>query len=110
VASHKKRAVHLGTESLAVDDDGGGGSGLLTEMLNWLGSRVSRLVIDETDSTDEKTQWRDYLARSMNEITADTETGRAILKGVLEKVSQHTSLTFHQERRNVVMWGISSGS
>ena len=102
-----ERAVHLGTESLATDDGGGGGSGSLTEMLDWLGNRVSRLVIDETESPNERVQWRDHLARTRNEIGADTEAGRALLKRVLENVSKQTSLTLHQERRKVRMWFVS---
>ena len=102
-----ERAVHLGTESLAASDVGGGGSGSLTEMLDWLGNRVSRLVVDETESPNERVQWRDHLATSRNEIAADTEAGRASLKRLLENVSKQTSLTLHQERRKVTVWFVS---
>ena len=71
-----ERAVHLGTESLPSEDGGGGGSGSLAKMLDWLGNRIGRLVIDETESSNERVQWRDHLARSMNEIASDTEAGR----------------------------------
>ena len=89
------------------DDGGGGGSGSLSEMLDWLGNRVSRLVIDETESPNERVQWRDHLARSMNEIASDTESGRDLLKRLLENVSKQTSLTLRQERRKVTVWLIS---
>ncbi|HZW33235.1 MAG TPA: M56 family metallopeptidase [Isosphaeraceae bacterium] len=103
----KERAVHLGTESLPSEDGGGGGSGSLREMLDWLGDRVSRLVIDETDSSKETVQWRDHLARAMNEMASGTESGRALLQRLLENVSKQTSLTFHQERRKVRVWSVS---
>jgi WD40 repeat protein/beta-lactamase regulating signal transducer with metallopeptidase domain len=103
----KERAVHLGTQSLSSDDGGGGGSGSLGEMLDWLGNRVSRLVIDETESSNEMVQWSDHLGRTMNEIASDTESGRDLLKRLLENVSKQTSLTFHQERRRVSVWLIS---
>ena len=57
-----ERAVHLGTESLPSEDGGGGGSGSLREMLDWLGDRAGRLVIDETESSNVAVQWRDHLA------------------------------------------------
>ena len=101
-----ERAVHLGTELLP-PVDGGGGSGSLREMLDWLGNRVSRLVIDETESSNEKVQWRDHLARAMNEIASDNELGRELLKRLLENVSKQTSLTFHPERRRVRVWVVS---
>ena len=102
----KERAVHLGTESLP-SDSGGGGSGSLRKMLDWLGDRVSRLVIDETDSSNEMIQWRDHLARAAHEMASDTESGRELLKRLLENVSKQTSLTFHQERRKVRVWWVS---
>lgn len=76
-------------------------------MLDWLGDRVSRLVIDETDSSKETVQWRDHLARAMNEMASGTESGRALLQRLLENVSKQTSLTFHQERRKVRVWSVS---
>jgi WD40 repeat protein/beta-lactamase regulating signal transducer with metallopeptidase domain len=102
-----ERFVHLGTESLVAEDGGGGGSGSLTEMLDWLGNRVSRLAIDETGSPNERVQWRDHLARPMNEIAANTDEGRALLKRLLENVAKQTSLTFHHERRKVRVWFVS---
>jgi WD40 repeat protein len=101
-----ERAIHRGTESLP-PNEGGGGSGSLREMLDWLGNRVSRLVIDETESSNEMVQWSDHLARTMNEIASDTESGRDLLKRLLENVSKQTSLTFHQERRKVSVWLVS---
>jgi hypothetical protein len=76
-------------------------------MLDWLGNRVGRLVIDETGSPNETVQWRDHLARPMNEIAADTAAGRKLLKRVLENVTKQTSLTLHQERRKVTLWFVS---
>jgi hypothetical protein len=102
-----ERFVHLGTESLVAEDGGGGGSGSLTEMLDWLGNRVSRLAIDETGSPNERVQWRDHLARPMNEIAANTDEGRALLKRLLENVAKQTSLTFHHERRRVTVWFVT---
>jgi WD40 repeat protein/beta-lactamase regulating signal transducer with metallopeptidase domain len=101
-----ERFVHLGTESLP-SNTGGGGSGSLREMLDWLGDRVSRVVIDETGSSNEMIEWRDHLARTRNEIVSDTESGRESLKRLLENVSKQTSLTFRHERRQVKVWSVS---
>ncbi len=43
----------------------------------------------------------------MNEMASDTESGRELLRRLLENVSKQTSLTFHQERRKVRVWLIS---
>jgi WD40 repeat protein/beta-lactamase regulating signal transducer with metallopeptidase domain len=104
----KERFVHLATGSLVSEDGGGGGSGSLKEMLDWLGDRVSRLVIDETGSSNEGVQWRDHLVRTMNQMAADTEAGRELLERLLENVSKQTSLRFHQERRKVSVWMVSA--
>jgi len=72
-----------------------------------LSAWARRLVIDETKSSNEMVQWSDHLARTMNEIASDTESGRDLLKRLLENVSKQTSLTFHQERRRVSVWLIS---
>jgi len=103
----KERAVHLGTESLPSEDGGGGGSGSLREMLDWLGDRVSRLVVDETASSRETVQWRDHLVGIMNEIASGTDSGRELLNRLLENVSKQTSLAFHRERRKVRLWMIT---
>jgi hypothetical protein len=76
-------------------------------MLDWLGNRVSRLVIDETGSSNESVQWRNHLARSMNEMALDTDEGRELLKRLLEIVSKQTSLTLHQERRKLRVWFVA---
>jgi hypothetical protein len=104
----KQRAVHLGTGSFP-SDEGGGGSGSLGEMLDWLGDRVGRLVIDETEPSNERIQWRDHLARTTNEIALDNKSGHELLKHLLENVSKQTSLTFRQERRKVKVWSVSGG-
>ena len=103
-----ERAVHLGTESLASEDGGGGGSGSLTEMLDWLGDRVSRLVIDETESSNET----DPVARPSRQNHGRDGLGhrggpRTLLRRLLENVSKQTSLTFHPERRKVKVWTCS---
>ena len=74
-----ERAVYLATESLPPDQGGGGGSGSLTRMLDWLGNRVGRIVVDEAVAPNTRIQWRDHLARITDEITADTEAGHALL-------------------------------
>ncbi len=102
----QERAVHLGTESLP-PDGGGGGSGSLREMLDWLGDRAGRVVIDETQSSNEAIQWRDHLAGAMNEMASDTQAGRELVGRLLENVSKQTSLTFRLERRKVGVWLVS---
>ena len=112
-------STRLGTSQMSVpstwprsapsDQGGGGGSGSLKEMLDWLGDRVGRLVIDDTGTPNEMIQWHDHLASQTNEIAADTEAGRELLKRLLENVSKQTSLTLHQQRRKVKVWIISSG-
>lgn len=101
-----ERFVHLGTEALP-PQNGGGGSGTLRRMLDWLGDRVGRVVVDETGSSNESVQWRDHLARTMNEMASDTEAGRALLGRMLENVAKQTSLSFRVERRKVRVWAIS---
>jgi WD40 repeat protein/beta-lactamase regulating signal transducer with metallopeptidase domain len=103
-----ERAVDLTTESLASDAVGGGGSGSLRAMLDWMGDRVGRLVIDETGSGNERLQWHDHLARQTDSLSADTDAGRELLKRLLKTVAKQTSLTFHMERRRVKVWIISS--
>ncbi len=102
-----ERAVYLTTEALASKQNGGGGSGSLREMLDWLSDRVNRLIIDDTGPPNEHVQWRDHLVDQAEELGADTESGRAQRKRLLENVSKQTSLTFHQERRKVKVWFIS---
>jgi hypothetical protein len=76
-------------------------------MLDWLGNRVSRLVIDETESSHEQVQWRDHLARPMNDTASETGSDRELLKRLLANVSKQTSLTFRQEKRRVSVWSVS---
>jgi hypothetical protein len=102
----KEHAVHLGTGSFP-SNEGGGGSGSLGEMLDWLGDRVGRLVIDETEPSNEMIVWRDHLVKTMHEIASSSDSGRAVLNRLLENVSKQTSLTFRQERRKVVVWTVS---
>ncbi len=102
----KEQAVHLGTGSFP-SDEGGGGSGSLRQMLDWLGDRVGRLVIDETEPYNGMIEWRDHLARTMNEIASGSESGRELLKRLLDNVSKQSSLTFRQERRKVTIWTVS---
>ena len=73
-------------------------------MLDWLGDRVGRLVIDETESPDERVQWRDHLARTRDEIASGSDAGRALLDRLLANVSKQTSMTFRVERRKVKVW------
>jgi WD40 repeat protein len=104
----KERAVHLGTGSFPANQ-GGGGSGSIRQMLDWLGDRIGRLVIDETEPSNQMIQWRDHLARTANDIGSDTAPGRELLKQLLDNVSKQTSLTFRQERRKVKVWSVSEG-
>ena len=102
-----ERAVYLTTEALALNQNGGGGSGSLREMLDWLSDRVNRVVIDDTGPPNERIQWHDHLMYQAEELGADTESGRALRKRLLENVSKQTSLTFDPERRKVKVWFIS---
>ncbi len=104
-----ERAVHLTTEVLLSDEGGGGGSGSLKEMLDWLGDRVGRIVIDETSSPNERIEWHDHLGRQTDQLAADTAPGRELLKRLLANVSKQTSLTFQPERRKVSVWMVSLG-
>jgi len=102
----KERAVHLGTGAFP-SDEGGGGSGSLRQMLDWLGDRIGRLVIDETEPSNATIEWRDHLARTATEVASDTDSGRELLKRLLDNVSKQTSLTFRAERRQVKVWSVS---
>jgi hypothetical protein len=102
-----ERAVHLGTGSFP-SEQGGGGSGSLRQMLDWLGDRVGRLVIDETEPSNAMIHWRDHLARTTHDTASGSEPGRALLTRLLENVSMQTSLTLRQERRKVKVWSVSA--
>jgi hypothetical protein len=49
-------------------------------------------------------QWRDHLARTMDEMASGSEAGRTLLDRLLANVSKQTSMTFHLERRRVKVW------
>ncbi len=102
-------AVHLATDALSTAGAGGGGSGSLREMLDWVGDRAHRLVIDETASSNDEVQWHDHLMNQLEEIRAESDSGRLLRTRLLENVSKQTSLKFHVERRKVKVWFLSSG-
>jgi hypothetical protein len=102
-----EHALHLGTEALP-PRDGGGGSGTLAEMLDWLGDRINLIVVNESDAPGNLSlQWRDHLADKTAEISAHTDAGWALLDQVLGNLTRQTELTFRRERRTVKFWIVS---
>ena len=104
-----ERAVHLATDALNTTGGGGGGSGSLREMLDWIGDRTRRLVIGKTESSNEGVQWHDHLMYQVEEIRAESDSGRGLRRRLLENVSKQTSLTFREERRKVKVWFLARG-
>ena len=100
--------VHLGTDSLPASE-GGGGSGTLQEMFDWLGNRMNILVVNESESAGSMPGivWRDHLAEESARVPSNDEEGRATLKGVLANLTKQTELTFERQRRVVKVWFVS---
>ena len=104
-------AVHLGTAALP-SSEGGGGSGTLRQMLDWLGDRTNVMVVDEAEGFPAVSRivWRDHLAEHAADIGANTEAGRSTLDRVLANLTKQTELTFHRERRRAKVWVVSRRS
>jgi hypothetical protein len=94
--------VHLGTDALP-SRDGGGGSGTLQKMFEWLGNRTGFAVVDESEPAARASHlvWRDHMAQRT--------TGGAVLDRVLENLTKQTELTFQRARRPVKVWVVSRG-
>ena len=94
--------VHLGTDALP-SRDGGGGSGTLQKMFEWLGNRTGFAVVDESEPAARASHlvWRDHMA--------ERTTGGAVLDRVLENLTKQTELTFQRARRPVKVWVVSRG-
>jgi beta-lactamase regulating signal transducer with metallopeptidase domain len=99
--------VHIGTDALP-PRDGGGGSGTLKEMFDWLGNRTNSGIVDESESSagTARLVWRDHLDEPIKGI-ATIDEDWAKLGRVLENLTKQTELTFHSERRRVKMWVVS---
>jgi WD40 repeat protein len=108
LAGQKDNSVHLFAEALPPQTDfGGGGSGTLQEMLNWLGNRASRRVLLEAEAPRLLTlRWRDHLASHVMDLQAKTPAGADKLKAVLDNVSKQTGLQFRNARRQVLVWQV----
>ncbi len=100
--------VHLGTDSLPARE-GGGGSGTLQEMFDWLGNRMNILVVNDSESAGSMPGlvWRDHLAEESSREPSNDEERRATLAGVLANLTKQTELTFEHQRRTVTVWVVA---
>lgn len=90
---------------------GGAGSGTLVELLRWLGGRVGRHVIDETDRAKGlDLRWRDYLVEHTLDFANRTEAGQHKLERLLFNLNQQTALQFTIEPRNVKLWFVENAT
>jgi Leucine-rich repeat (LRR) protein len=96
-------SVHIYVETLDRDEGAGGGSGDLAEFLRWVGSRLNRCVINETDSYSTKMQWRN----NMDSIRGGIQDDPAKIAKVFENLARQTSLDFKTERRKVKVWFVT---
>jgi hypothetical protein len=104
-----ERVVHLLTDS-PPPRDGRPGEGSLKQMLGALGDGINRPVIDESELPGgAMIEWSDQLARQADALSANTQEARGLLHRLLETVSQQTSLSFREERRQVAVWSVSRG-
>ena len=87
---------------------GGGSSGNLEEMLNWLGDRGNRRIINDAEAPVQlQLSWRDHLATHVTDLRADTQTGNEKWKAVLDNLTKQTGLQFQYARRQVLVWKVS---
>jgi hypothetical protein len=96
-------SVHIYVETLDPNEGAGGGSGDLAEFLRWVGSRLNRWVINETDSYSTKMQWRNNRDSNRREIKDDP----ARIAKVFENLARQTSLDFKMEPRKVKVWFVT---
>ncbi|HEV3118050.1 MAG TPA: hypothetical protein VGY58_13430, partial [Gemmataceae bacterium] len=77
-------AIHLCVEASASQSRfSGGSSGNLEEMLNWLGDRGNRRIINDAEAPVQlQLSWRDHLATHVTDLRADTQAGNEKWKAV----------------------------
>ncbi|HEX5444507.1 MAG TPA: hypothetical protein VFW87_11780 [Pirellulales bacterium] len=97
--------VFLAVEEAPDTSRGGTGSGSLGDLLRWLGGRLNRHVIDESDGAKaQELRWRDHLVSHTRDFANRTAAGQQKLDRLLFNLNQQTALRFTIEPRNVKMW------
>lgn len=103
--------IILAVEEAPDTSMGGTGSGSLGDLLRWLGGRLNRHVIDETDGAKgQKLRWRDHLVSHMLDFANRTEAGGQKLERLLFNLNQQTALRFTLEPRNVKAWFVEQAA
>lgn len=103
--------IILAVEEAPDTSMGGTGSGSLGDLLRWLGGRLNRHVIDETDGAKgQKLRWRDHLVSHTLDFANRTEAGQQKLDRLLFNLNQQTALRFTVEPRNVKVWFVEQSA
>jgi len=99
--------IYLTVADVPDGNSGGGSSGSLDALFDWLGDSIRiRFVSEVTGPPADSIVWRDQLGGLRNEIRRATPAGEKAMIRLLQNVANQTGLSLRSEERSVEVWRI----
>ena len=98
--------VNIFADTLDTSQGAGGGSGTLTEFLQWTGNLILIPILNETKETAAlQVTWRNNHSSHLDRIPAADRPAKIDM--VLANLAKQTSLQFTRERRSIDVWFVT---
>lgn len=104
--ARRPTAINIYADTLDAESGAGGGSGTVSEFLEWAGECILLPVIDETGSPKpDHVEWANNRSSRLVEIPEGERSQKADM--VLANLAKQTSLTYTRERRTIDVWFVT---